>query len=76
MANHDMILEKHTAVRIGRVHDGKVMVMRSPSSRTCGTGSLLRGKPSLSQQSIICGSRKLVNPAWPKSLSLNLPANS
>lgn len=29
MANHAMILEKHTAVRKGRVHDGKVMVMRS-----------------------------------------------
>lgn len=27
MAQHTMILEKHTAVRIGRVHDG--MVMRS-----------------------------------------------
>lgn len=29
MANHTMILEKHTAVHKGRVHDGKVMVMRS-----------------------------------------------
>jgi DNA-binding MarR family transcriptional regulator len=29
MGNHAMLLEKHTAVRKGRVHDGKVMVMRS-----------------------------------------------
>ncbi|OJT99156.1 MAG: transposase [Rhizobium sp. 63-7] len=37
MANHAMILEKHTAVRIGRVHDGKVMVMRS-NLRWCSDG--------------------------------------
>ena len=29
MGNHAMLLEKHTAVRKGRIHDGKVMVMRS-----------------------------------------------
>jgi transposase InsO family protein len=29
MGNHAMLLEKHTAVRKGRLHDGKVMVMRS-----------------------------------------------
>ena len=29
MSNHAMLLEKHTAVRKGRLHDGKVMVMRS-----------------------------------------------
>ncbi len=27
MGNHAMLLEKHTAVRKGRIHDGKVMVM-------------------------------------------------
>ncbi|UTV39252.1 IS3 family transposase (plasmid) [Ensifer adhaerens] len=37
MANHAMILEKHTAVRKGRVHDGKVMVMRS-NLRWCSDG--------------------------------------
>ncbi|MBX4899732.1 MULTISPECIES: IS3 family transposase [Rhizobium] len=37
MANHAMILEKHTAMRIGRVHDGKVMVMRS-NLRWCSEG--------------------------------------
>jgi transposase InsO family protein len=37
MANHAMILEKHTAVRLGHVHDGKVMVMRS-SLRWCSDG--------------------------------------
>lgn len=37
MANHAMILEKHTAVRIGPVHDGKVMVMRS-NLRWCSDG--------------------------------------
>jgi transposase InsO family protein len=37
MARHAMILEKHTAVRIGRVHDGKVMVMRS-NLRWCSDG--------------------------------------
>ncbi|WP_093041612.1 IS3 family transposase, partial [Rhizobium tibeticum] len=37
MANHDMILEKHTAVRKGRLHDGKVMVMRS-NLRWCSDG--------------------------------------
>ncbi len=37
LANHAMILEKHTAVRIGRVHDGKVMVMRS-NLRWCSDG--------------------------------------
>jgi hypothetical protein len=29
MGNHAILLEEHTAVRKGRVHDGKVMVMRS-----------------------------------------------
>ena len=28
MGNHAMLLEKHTAVGKGRIHDGKVMVMR------------------------------------------------
>ncbi len=37
MANHAMIFEKHTAVRKGRVHDGKVMVMRS-NLRWCSDG--------------------------------------
>lgn len=37
MANHAMILEKHTAVRKGRIHDGKVMVMRS-NLRWCCDG--------------------------------------
>lgn len=37
MSNHAMILEKHTAVRKGRVHDGKVMVMRS-NLRWCSDG--------------------------------------
>ena len=37
MANHALILEKHTAVRKGRVHDGKVMVMRS-NLRWCFDG--------------------------------------
>ncbi|MDR7144696.1 hypothetical protein J2X43_002905, partial [Rhizobium sp. BE258] len=50
MANHAMILEKHTAVRIGRAHDGKVMVMRS-NLRWCSdglefTGKLSHGQPS------------------------------
>ena len=37
MANNAMILEKHTAVRKGRVHDGNVMVMRS-NLRWCSDG--------------------------------------
>ena len=37
MANHAMLLEKHTAVRKGRVHDGKVIVMRS-NLRWCSDG--------------------------------------
>jgi len=37
MGNHAMLLEKHTAVRKGRTHDGKVMVMRS-NLRWCSDG--------------------------------------
>ncbi|MFB9794941.1 IS3 family transposase [Shinella granuli] len=37
MGNHAMLLEKHTAVRKGRIHDGKVMVMRS-NLRWCSNG--------------------------------------
>lgn len=37
MGNNAMLLEKHTAVRKGRVHDGKVMVMRS-NLRWCSDG--------------------------------------
>ena len=37
MGNHAMLLEKHTAVRKGRLHDGKVMVMRS-NLRWCSDG--------------------------------------
>lgn len=37
MGNHAMLLEKHTAVRKGRIHDGKVMVMRS-NLRWCSDG--------------------------------------
>ncbi|GLU27983.1 hypothetical protein Brsp01_32160 [Brucella sp. NBRC 12950] len=37
MGNHAMLLEKHTAVRKGRVHDGKVMAMRS-HLRWCSHG--------------------------------------
>ncbi|WP_312409780.1 IS3 family transposase [Shinella sp.] len=37
MANHVMTLEKHTAVRIGRFHNGKVMVIRS-NLRWCSDG--------------------------------------
>ena len=37
MSNHAMLLEKHTAVRKGRIHDGKVMVMRS-NLRWCSDG--------------------------------------
>lgn len=29
IVNHAMLLEKHTAVRKGPIHDGKIMVMRS-----------------------------------------------
>ncbi len=35
--SHDMLLEKHTAVRKGRLHDGKVMVMRL-NLRWCSDG--------------------------------------
>lgn len=37
MGNHAMLLERHTAVRKGRIHDGKVMVMRS-NLRWCSDG--------------------------------------
>ncbi len=37
MANHAMLLEKHTALRKGRIHDGKVMVMCS-NLRWCSDG--------------------------------------
>lgn len=37
MGNHAMLLQKHTAVRKGRIHDGKVMVMRS-NLRWCSDG--------------------------------------
>lgn len=37
MGNNAMLLEKHTAVRKGRVHDGKVMLMRS-NLRWCSDG--------------------------------------
>ncbi len=37
MDNHAMLLEKHTAVRKGRIHDGKVMVLRS-NLRWCSDG--------------------------------------
>ena len=37
MGNNAMLLEKHTAVRKGRIHDGKVMVMRS-NLRWCSDG--------------------------------------
>ncbi len=37
MGNHAMLLEKHTAVRKGRTHDGKVMVMCS-NLRWCSDG--------------------------------------
>ncbi len=37
MGNHAMLLEKRTAVRKGRIHDGKVMVMRS-NLRWCSDG--------------------------------------
>ena len=37
MGNYAMLLEKHTAVRKGRLHDGKVMVMRS-KPRWCSDG--------------------------------------
>ena len=37
MGSHAMLLEKHTAVRKGRIHDGKVMVMRS-NLRWCSDG--------------------------------------
>ena len=37
MGNHAMLLEKHTAVRKGRLHDGKVTVMRS-NLRWCSDG--------------------------------------
>lgn len=37
MGNHAMFLEKHTAVRKGRFHDGKVMVIRS-NLRWCSDG--------------------------------------
>jgi len=37
MGNHAMLLEKHTAVRKGRLHDGEVMVLRS-KPRWCSDG--------------------------------------
>jgi putative transposase len=37
MGNHAMLLEKHTAVRNGRLDNGKVMVMRS-NLRWCSDG--------------------------------------
>ncbi|WP_404976279.1 IS3 family transposase [Agrobacterium larrymoorei] len=37
MSNHAVLLEKHTAVRKGRIHDGKVVVMRS-NLRRCSDG--------------------------------------
>jgi len=37
MGQHAMLLTKHTAMRKGRVHDGKVMVMRS-NLRWCSDG--------------------------------------
>jgi len=37
MGNHAMLLERHTAVRKGRTHDGKIMVMRS-NLRWCSDG--------------------------------------
>lgn len=37
MGNNAMLLERHTAVRRGRIHDGKVMVMRS-NLRWCSDG--------------------------------------
>ncbi|WP_432612466.1 IS3 family transposase [Brucella pituitosa] len=49
MGNHAMLLEKHTAVRKGRLHDGKVMVMRSNLrwcsdclEFTCWNGEVIR----------------------------------
>lgn len=37
MGNNAMLLEKHTTIRKGRIHDGKVMVMRS-NLRWCSDG--------------------------------------
>lgn len=37
MGNHAMLLEKHSAVRKGRIHDGNVMLMRS-NLRWCSDG--------------------------------------
>ena len=37
MGNNAMLLERHTVVRKGRIHDGKVMVMRS-NLRWCSDG--------------------------------------
>jgi len=37
MGNHAMLLEKHTAARKGRIHDGKVMIMRF-NLRWCSDG--------------------------------------
>jgi transposase len=36
MGNHAMLLEKHTAFRKGRLHDGKVMAICSSRSSTRG----------------------------------------
>jgi len=37
MLHHAMLLERHTSRRKGRIHDGKVMVMRS-NLRWCSDG--------------------------------------
>ncbi len=49
MGNHAMLLEKHKAVRKGRLHDGNVMVMRSNLrwysdglEFTCWNGEVIR----------------------------------
>lgn len=49
MGNHAMLLEKHAAVRKGRLHDGKVLVMRSKLrwcsdflEFTCWNGEVIR----------------------------------
>lgn len=54
MANHAMILEKHTAVRIGRVHDGKVhddAVLTSAGARTALSSAAGMARWSVSRSS-------------------------
>lgn len=61
MGNQAMLLRKHTAVRKGRIHDGKVMFVRS-NLRWCSDSHLAEWQGYLSRLHIDSFDREII--AW------------